>query len=384
MTNYSEHSGATDQFDKKKQSNIQNNLDKIIVIMPSMKMGGAERVISQLVNNWSEIGYNVHLILLTKDDKFFEINSEVRIHELGFENKGRIQKIFSEIIIFIKLRKLIKKLNPKSILSFMDKFNVFAILVTRFLNIKVYVSDRNNPFKSIPCHISFLRKYTYRFSNGVIFQTNKAKDVIGPKIHHKNIIVIPNPVRKLVNYPHIKREKIIINMGRLVPEKGQYYLIESFQKLLCRSEQAKNWKLVILGDGPLKNELNYLIREKKIQDKVFLIGAVNNVDEWLSRSSIFVFSSISEGFPNALIEAMGNGLPCISFNCPVGPGEIIENGKNGILVPNKDSDQLVLELKKLIENKKMRIKLGNQAKLVSNTLSLEKISKQYLDFILEK
>src|SRR5690606_40073333 len=120
---------------------------------------------------------------------------------------------------------------PDAVLSFMEKYNSFTILAAAFLGLQVFVSDRSNPLKKVPKTTEILRKFTYKYATGIIAQTQFAKDVLAAKTKNRNIRVIPNPVNEIQNYPDIAKEKLILNVGRLVPEKGQKYLIEALSKI---------------------------------------------------------------------------------------------------------------------------------------------------------
>jgi glycosyltransferase involved in cell wall biosynthesis len=318
----------------------------------------------------------IHLVLLAKSDDFYKVDAKVSIHRLGFENRGRVGKFLSELRTLLRLRKLFKNHRPDAILCFMEKYNAFTIIASGFLGLKVYVSDRSNPLKKIHFQTEWLRKLTYKHSTGIIAQTQFAKEVLYEKTKHKNIKVIPNPVKKIQSFPLVKKDKIILNVGRLVPEKGQKYAIEAFAKLTI-----PEWKLVILGEGPIRSELEALIRELGVEKQVVLKGAVHNVDEWLAKASLFVFPSISEGFPNALVEAMAAGLPCISFDCNAGPRDIVVHEKNGILIGLKEVNDLSSFLFELIDNENKRIGLGREATQIKFELDIEIIASSYLEFL---
>ncbi len=317
----------------------------------------------------------VHLILLAKSLNFYKVSDKVVIHNLGFENRGKLQKLNSEIRTFYKLRKLFIKEMPDTCLSFMEKYNIFTILASRKLKLKIFISDRSNPKKRIPFFINYLRIYMYRYATGIVAQTNLAKEILETSTQNKNIQVIPNPVRTVLKYPNIKREKIILNVGRLITEKGQKYLIEAFSKL-----NEPEWKLIILGEGALRQDLESQIEAYNLKDQVIMPGTVSNVDEWLARASIFCFPSVSEGFPNALIEAMAAGLACLSFNCDAGPNEIIDHDKNGLLIPVKDVETLFEQLSFLCNDNEKRLKLGLKAIEIREFLNSNKIANNYLDF----
>lgn len=352
-------------------------LMKIFLVIPTLKQGGAERIISELANHFSNNGAEVHLILLANAEDFYLINHNVHIHRLGFVNEGKIKKIISELQVFIKLRKLLKEHRPDAVLSFMDKYNVFTILASRFLDLRVFVSDRSNPNLKLSRSLSALKKLTYRHATGIIAQTSLAKDILEHFTGNKNIRVIPNPVKEVQLYPDLVRENIIINVGRLVPEKGQKYLLQAFSNL-----NLDDWKLVVLGDGPLRPELEKQVLELGLEGKVIMPGSVNNIDEWLAKAKVFAFSSISEGFPNALVEAMAAGLPCVSFDCDIGPRDIIEHGVNGFLVEEKNVDELANKLFILISKTEQANKIAFNAMNVRNTYNTRFIVNKYLQFLL--
>lgn len=353
---------------------------KIFLVIPTLKQGGAERVISELANQFAiKSSIQVHLVLIAKSVEFYQVDNKVIIHRLGFENKGKFNKFFSELLIFMKLRKLLKSNKPDAVLSFMEKYNVFTIMASALLNVKVFVSDRSNPLKRIPRSTEFLRKLTYKYAFGIIAQTQFAKDVLTVKTKNKNIRVIPNPIKEIKTYPNIAKEKIILNVGRLVPEKGQRYLLTAFSKI----EDNVDWKVVILGDGPLRSELEDQVNTLGLNDRILLLGAVNNVDEWLAKASIFVFPSISEGFPNALAEAMSAGLPCISFDCNSGPRDLIEDNINGYLIEVGEVKKLSESIKRLMEDKEKRKLIGMKASKATKMLKRAEISERYLNFMNE-
>jgi len=349
---------------------------KIFLIIPSLVPGGAERVMSELANEFYNQNHDVHLVLLAESNDFYSINPLIPVHRLGFVNKNLISKLFSEARVLFLLRRLIKNERPNSVLSFMDKYNIFTLLACSFLRINVYISDRGNPKSRLPFYIRTLKRFLYKNASGIVAQTNLAKHLLSRYVNENKIRIIPNPVRNIKLYPEIKKEKIIINIGRLVPEKGQIYLLEAFAQT-----HNQEWELVILGDGPLREQLNIKAKMLNISNRVTMPGTVNNVDEWLARASIFVLSSISEGYPNALIEAMAAGLACISFDCNAGPRDIIINNTNGILVPIYDIKRLAREIDLLIENSNLRSKLSIEGMKIKEELNISKISKIYLDFL---
>lgn len=349
---------------------------KILLVIPTISYGGAERVMTELANNWSSRGHEVILVLLARDTKAYDLNDSVKVVELCFENRGKLKRIFYETKTLFALRELLKKESPDFVLSFLYKCCVLTILSAVFLNLRVYVSDRNNPKMKLPLPLTaFLRKITYRFATGVVAQTFEAKCIIEQQTKNQNVEVIPNPLKHIDLYPHICREKIILNLGRLHPQKGQKYLLEILVKA-----NLPDWKLVILGDGELLKSLQMQAKKLGIEDQVIFAGNVSNVDEWFARSSVFVLTSLFEGFPNALAEAMASGLPCISFDCDTGPGELIRNGNNGYLIQLKDIKSFSDKLSHLANDKKLMEEVGINAMNIRNDLFVDSIADRYFKF----
>lgn len=347
---------------------------KILLVIPTLKQGGAERVMSVLANIWVLQGHDVHLVLLAGGEKFYSLEDSVTVYNLGFVNNGSINKIMNELKTFIKLRNLLKQIDPDFVLSFMTKYNIFTILANTYLPFDVFVSDRANLLTRRSFIERLLKNITYKRARGIVAQTSFAKEILEKEVGHKNIKVIFNPLER-VELQDTPKEKIILNVGRLIPEKGQKYLLDAFASI-----DNQEWKLVMLGDGPLYNDLENQAKSLGITKRLEMPGSVKNVDKWLSRSEIFVFTSLSEGFPNALAEAMGAGLACISFDCNAGPRDLISDTVNGYLVPVKDQKLLSLRLKELTESSEIRFNLGKQSETIKEKLDAEAIADEMLMF----
>ncbi|WP_313659471.1 glycosyltransferase [Acinetobacter variabilis] len=349
---------------------------KILMIIPSLGSGGAERVISGLANDWIvKKKCTLEIVVLMDSEDFYHINDNIRIHRLNY-NAGGSLKLFNFFILLIKLKKLIESVKPDLCLSFVRQSNLLTLLATRNLNCKVVISERDSPQAFVSKFYNFLRKKLYPYCDGMIVQTQDYKKFVLDEIGNINQIVIPNPVRNISTI-NANKENIIICVGRLIPVKGHKYLIEAF----ANCQNIHDWKLVFLGDGILKNELLQQVKNLNLENNVKFVGATKNVDEWLSRSSIFAFTSISEGFPNALAEGMSASLPCVSFNCVTGPKDLIKHAHSGYLIEVGDIRNFSLTLDMLMENTELRNYIGFNAKEVANSLNFENISDQYFDFL---
>ena len=349
---------------------------KIVIVNNGLAGGGIERASTSMANAFHRSGFEVYVIALYKSEHFFTIDEGIQFIEPSFICRSKTIKVLRMILY---LRKEVKKINPDVILAFGEWTNSFVILSTGLLNIPVFLSDRMSPTLSLGKVQNFLKTILYRFADGVIAQTSYAKDIITSKTRNKNVVVIPNPVNP-VNRENVLPDNIIVTVGRLSKEKGHATLIKAFALL---SKDIEDWKLLIVGDGKEREELERMSKDLVIGNRVLFVGHQKNISHFLSRSKIFVLPSLSEGFPNALIEAMSVPLPCISSNCIAGPSDIIVDGENGILVKPNDEIALYQAMKELVTNEAYRKQLSKNAYNIRETLGFETIKNSYLDFILK-
>jgi glycosyltransferase involved in cell wall biosynthesis len=197
-------------------------------------------------------------------------------------------------------------------------------------------------------------------------------------IDQEKIRIIPNPLKE-IDREEKAEEKFILAAGRLVPQKGMDLLIKAFGK----SQAREKWNLVILGEGQELSNLQKLVRENKLNEKVEFKGNRKDIDKFFATASVFVLSSRYEGFPNVLAEAMGAGLPCISFDCDFGPRELIEHQRNGILVETGNVDKLAEKIDELASNKGKRNTMGEEAKKIREKLNMNAIMQQWEEVFAE-
>jgi len=358
--------------------NMINELKmKIFLVIPTLYPGGAERVMSILANNWAKKhAVEVEILLLANGSPFYKIDDRVKITNLGFKtNEHPFLRIISLFKLFFKFRNYVKKNRPDFVLCFMTKNNIFTLLSLLNCNIKTFVSERDSPTEKIPWITSFLRNKVYRFAEGIICQSKMSKEFIENETESKNVISIPNPLVVVEDNNPYNRDKIILNVGRLVEKKGQKYLIEAFSNLKC-----PDWKLVFLGDGHLKDELMEQVDMLGLRESIIFNGTVSNVSDWYQKSAIFAFPSILEGYPNALAEAMCNGLACVSFDCYTGPSDIIRNGVNGFLIEEKNVAHLTQKLQLLIDDEELRVNYSNEAFKLNKIVDQNVIASDYFNF----
>jgi len=352
-----------------------NHKRKICFVTPTLQMGGMERVVSLLSNHAAKNGYDVYIICLINKKSYYYLDDRVNVLEPAFEYK---KGLLNKTKVFYHVSSCLFSVRPSVVLSFSEVFNPLSIISAKLANIPVYISDRSNPKKELSLLTQILRKLTYPLAKGMISQTELAKTISLNKGYNNNITVIPNPLREIDDTIERIKGPIIISVGRLVSTKNYKELIDIFFEI----EDEKKWQLWILGDGPDRSDLQEHINELKLNDRVKLFGAVKDVDSYLSKASIFAFSSISEGFPNALSEAIAYPLPCIAYDCPAGPADLIKNEENGFLIPIHDRDSFKLHLIKLMRNNLLRESFMSSYKLHRKSYNIDSISERYLNFLL--
>lgn len=350
----------------------------LTLVISSLSCGGAERVMSIMANYWADKGWKIDL--LTLDDgtepPFYKLDCRVRYVPLGLtqDSSNALIAIRNNLKRIQILRAAISESKPNAAIAFVEKTNVITLLATRGLNVPVVVSERTDPAMfSIGKIWGQLRQRTYPLAHRLVVQSKGALSYFSPQIQVRTII-IPNPVlppperKHRTNKPLV--ERAIIAVGRLGEEKGFDLLIRAFA---CLKDVHPDWRLTILGEGSLRRELEALREQLGLSHRIHLPGRVKNPYEYLNQADIFVLSSRFEGFPNALCEAMACALPVIATDCPSGPREIVRDGVDGILVPNKDVKALTVAMDRLMSDAGERKRLSERALEVTERFSLDKV-----------
>ena len=352
-------------------------MKKILIVAPSRKMGGIERALSVLANEWANQNLNVVYVSCLKSEPFYKFHENIKVVEPSFKRTGGfVNKLFFYPKLLNYLRNQFKVQQPDRILSFGDFFNPLVLLAAQGLDVPVYISDRTSADFKFPVYVKYLKQKLYPKATGFIAQTQRAYDAkriqFGPSFRQT---IIPNAIRAVEKLT-VEKENIIFYAGRFSWEKNPSALIKAFAAIHYKS----NWRLVMAGEGPQWTEMQSQVISLGIEDKVDFLGAITNVDFWLNKASIFVLPSVLEGFPNALCEAMTAGLPVVCFDS-IPYESIITNNVNGIVVPFEEVLQLSQIIEKLMLNENLRSQLGYQASLKSNEWTIQSTLKQYNQFL---
>ncbi len=385
----------------------------VYIVLYTLSVGGAERHASSIANYLSEHGYDVKILLLQNDIIEYSLQDDIEVIPLS--NLKYPNTVTNSKVSFVNriLLKIYKKISEKKY-EFLDKKLYIESLYLRKLDF--YFSTQNSieqsivlSFMAIPNITTAILKSKFRYklilgeftspqlefeidspenqlkqmyfpnADGFVFQTYEQEEFYSYLTEVKKI-VIPNPIEEIsINPFYGKRKKEIVNYCKHVKAKNLPLLIHSFAKIV---REYPEYKLVIYGDGPERNNTEKCVVDHGIQDSVFLKPYARNVLELVRDSAMFVSSSDREGISNSMLEAMAIGLPTICTDCPAGGARMfIESYKNGIVVPVNDSEALYEAMKYFIDNPDKAQNMSKNAIDIRKTLEKKKILQQWHDFL---
>lgn len=357
-------------------------MKKVLFVLPHMAGGGAERVTAILANKLIDKGCSVHIHTLVTDESFYNLNSAIiqTSDGISVNRKNKASLLLSESLGFIKsffsVFGLIKKEKFDIVISFFIETDVIVYLCRLFgCKFTEVHSERNDPwqrsktFRNVRCHI-------YKKCDKLICQSNAVSEYFDFVPAEKKF-VISNPIDKERIPEKINNHsKRIVSVARLFEQKNYPLLINSFS-LVC--EDYPGYTLNIYGDGVLHNQLQELISELNINDRVFLHGAKKNVMELIADAELFVMSSDYEGFPNALLEAMAIGIPVISTDFKTGIARELIKDNNGMVVPVNDVNAMAEAIRKMLSDYEKLLEMGKCNREKCKRFYTDKIIDEWID-----
>ena len=355
-------------------------MQKICLMASSLGSGGAERTLVGLANYLVNNNWQVDIVVSQIGKKIYEIDDSINIIDLSdnIKSKNKLLKYFFRTKNF---KKYLKNNDVKIIYSVSYGSLIYPLLCRKAKKIIKITSVRNNPYSKKDKMDRLFRKFFLNASSAIVVQTERAKEYFTDKVNKPLYVIenaISNPDVYVQQFPK-QRTKRIVAVGRDTTEKDYKTLILAFSKF---SNNQSDYILEIYGSGKFKEIKDYA---KKLQlvDKIKFMGAHKDVISMINDASCYVLSSNSEGMPNALLEALAIGLPCVSTDCPTGPRELIEDGVNGILVPVGDDEALAFAISKMIEDKEFATKCSKNAMKIRETHSIDFIGNQYNQLFIE-
>ncbi|MCD8007044.1 MAG: glycosyltransferase family 4 protein [Oscillospiraceae bacterium] len=346
---------------------------KIAFVISSIRGGGAEQALARISSGLAERGHSIYIYLLKRTDDEYPISNKVKVSVYGDSKKsafiGKIKRIRN-------LNKLMKEneidiVVPFSPIPAEDAYFASFGLKTKFIN-----TVRNNPWVYPDSKWERMRRDLFvKKADFCVFQTEEQRKYFEKYDIKSQIIYNPVAEEFLSVNREYKAVRRIVTLGRLESQKNHAMLINAFA--LSNND---NLVLEIYGEGSEKANLENLIRRLGMKEKVLLKGRTNNPIDVLSKADLFVLSSDYEGMPNALIEAMATGLPCISTDCPTGPAQLIQTGTNGILVPVNNIDEMKNAIDSVVFDPLKAQEIGENARsTISKWCSLENILDSWQD-----
>lgn len=327
--------------------------------------GGLERVLSIKASYLADnLGYDVNILVLNAigELNFYEFSTKIKVHSISVSGNP-IKYIFNYIS---GIRKEVKTIKPDLILVcddglkgfFVPQFisKKYRIIYERHVSKNISIAQESTFFKTINQKLQFkIMDYLAKSFDKFVVLTIKNLN----EWQNKNAIVIANPLSFYSNESSNLQNKKVIAVGKQSYQKGYDRLLKAWQIV---NKSYPNWELEIYGAFDKNEKLNELAENLKIANAVHFFEPLKDIQNKYLQSSIFVLSSRFEGFGMVLIEAMACGVPCVSFDCPYGPSDIISDNEDGFLVENGNYQEMANKIIYLVENDKKRIQFGKNAK----------------------
>lgn len=355
-------------------------MKNILFVIGQMRNGGAERVTALLAGKLIEYNYRVGIIIYRSSETEYALHPKIEQFRLPNKNSNHQGNVVSRRIDRMRyIRKTIRNFQPDCIIPILDVMAEELLLPNMGYHIPIIVTVRDKPVNLGLLH-NILRRIAFRKSRAVFLQTESQKQFFGSQLL-KKAFVVPNPVSDHMielgnSYKYRERIVDIVSFGRLDTKKNQKLLIRAVFQV---HKIYPNIRLRIGGLGKEYDSLKNIIFQLNAQTYIQLIGWVNDISQILLGADLFILSSDYEGFPNALLEAMALGIPCISTDCPTGPAELLGNNERGILVPVGDVCQMANAIIYLMEHHNKAVQYGIAARqYVEEELTEDRIIKKFI------
>ena len=393
---------------------------KVLMVMPVLKGGGAERVASILTNEFNKNGYTCEFLLTSckKEEvisrdldenipviilrDFFEKSFADSFYKMlqiftsvickPFEKAKKSVPVVFSYLSFVAnyhkeikaLKKVLKDREDATVVAFLQPTIPMVLLAGKKTKNKIIVSERGDPKRQMKHRYgyNFIKKY-YERADKVVFQTKDAKNTYPANISDKGTVIF-NPIKE--NLPEVysgERNKNITTFCRVSYQKNLPVLVKAFADV---HKKFSDYRLRIIGntqnadDEKALKETKDLIEELNIKDFVDFEPFSLDVHSEIIKDAVYVNSSDYEGMSNAMLEAMAIGMPVVCTDCPIGgAAAVINNGENGLLVPVGDAEGLAEAIKKVVSDKDLSEKLSDNAQKIREELSLPNIAKKWMN-----
>ena len=400
------------------------NKKKVVMVMPHMVGGGAERVAAQIMNKLNERGYDTRFILTSaKKNEVVrsDLNEKTQLilltEEMNSETTGQkiahiparaystiFGKIYEKQNKYVPasigkatiewqyhreitwLRNYLKQNPDMTVIVFLQPSIPIVLLAAQGLPNKVIISERADPNRLMKKRYGkpFIEKY-YTRADIAVFQTDDAKSVYPEAVSKKGTVIF-NPLKDNLPQPYRgERNKNITTFCRISNQKNLPLLVEAFSQV---HSKHPDYTLRIIGDAPndegreVLRAIDNQINELQLKESVKLEPFMKNVHEAVIKDCMYVNSSDYEGISNAMLEAMAIGMPVVCTDCPIGGAKAtINNGENGLLVPIQNAEVLVNAINRVIEEDGLGDKLSQNASKLRDEISLDSITDKWIKLL---
>jgi N-acetylgalactosamine-N,N'-diacetylbacillosaminyl-diphospho-undecaprenol 4-alpha-N-acetylgalactosaminyltransferase len=361
---------------------IPNKKIKIALIGYRLGIGGAEKVMANLSIFFEKQGIEVHNIIVL-DVVLYPFSG--KLVNLGFL-KNKRNGLFNKLHRLLFLKKYLDENKFDFIIDFRFRIKpIQELLIAKWLyksktifTVHSYLIDHYMP------NWSFLTRFMYQDCFKIVTITNKAKELIEFKHHLNNVQTIYNPINIEEIYSKFN-ESIDINFDYIIGIGQMETNVKQFDKMIEAYSNSilpnHNIHLVLLGDGVRIASLKSLVKQNNLEDKVHFLGFQENPYKYLKNARFFVLSSLNEGMPNVILEALACGIPVVSFDCLSGPSEMILDKQNGLLVENQNVQKLTEAMNLFVEDVELYTFCKENTFQSISHFSIENIGKQWLDLI---
>lgn len=360
----------------------------IVIVVSAMNLGGAQRVVALLCNYLVARGHRVTLITTFTDSKVQNYKLDEGVIVRNVTDSPLFKKVSTVNLGWklLHLRDLIRRSEPSVVVSFLARVNVATAMASIGVRCSHIICERTwPPFASLHPRPRWFYRFLFRRAQKIIVQTELSRSWLAERFPESEVKVIPNPAiypvpvtagAKIHPFHLVSHDrKVILASGRLHAHKQFHLVIMAFSYI---ASKFSDWDLVILGEGEEREALSNLVQSYGLEDRVFFPGNVGNVSEWYERAELFVLSSVVEGFPNVLLEAMVYGVACISFDCNTGPRDMIEHGVNGFLVdPDERESGIFAAMYLLISNDGLRREISENCTVVRERYAMSRVMQEW-------
>lgn len=359
---------------------------KILFVIPSLGGGGAERACVNLLKHIDRSRFSLSLALFQERGPYLgDVPADVTVYDLNRPNSR-------DPLLIWRLGRLLRSLQPDVVFSILRYTNIITLLAARLAHSKarVVVNEQNRLQEEFAIYgLGWLKgtavRWLYPKASAItaISQGIRQELVRDFGLPEHQVQVIHNSVdlkairamgAEPVSHPWFDGSvPVVLGVGRLHPQKGFAYLIRAFRRVW----DAVPARLFILGEGPDRPALERLVAELGLGEWVAMPGFQQNPFRFMARASVFVLSSLYEGFGNVIVEAMALGVPVVSTRCPSGPDEIIEDGVNGLLVPVADEEALAEAILRVLQDKALAAQLRQRGPERARDFDVLRVADQY-------